>query len=77
MGLGVAGLAVLGLTLSYFIFNFIEEGFGLLQNMTIVLETLTGFLLELNLLRTRVGWWNLYKSCRCWSDLVGGRSRYS
>ncbi len=41
MGLGVAGLAVLGLTAFFiFFFQFFMGGDGLLLDMTIVLETL-------------------------------------
>jgi K(+)-stimulated pyrophosphate-energized sodium pump len=52
MGLGVAGLAVLGLTGFFIIIiQFFMKGvWTSTEDMTIVLETLAGFLLELNLL---------------------------
>jgi K(+)-stimulated pyrophosphate-energized sodium pump len=51
MGLGVAGLAVLGLTGFFIIFfRFFMNGVWTnTEDMTIVLETLAGFLLEQNL----------------------------
>jgi K(+)-stimulated pyrophosphate-energized sodium pump len=75
MGLGVAGLAVLGLTAFFiFFYNFLWDGdvsFG--TNMTIVLETLAGFSLgaESIALFARVGGGIYTKAADVGADLVG------
>jgi len=63
MGLGVAGLAVLGLTAFFIIFFqfFMNGEWTSTQDMTIVLETLAGFSLGAEIICTC--WWrNLYES---------------
>jgi len=75
MGLGVAGLAVLGLT-SFFIFFFHQFMGGIWTNtsdMTIVLETLAGFSLgaESIALFARVGGGIYTKAADVGADLVG------
>jgi K(+)-stimulated pyrophosphate-energized sodium pump len=75
MGLGVAGLAVLGLT-SFFIFfyHFFMNGVWTTnEDMTIVLETLTGFSLgaESIALFARVGGGIYTKAADVGADLVG------
>ena len=75
MGLGVAGLAVLGLT-SFFIFFFHQVMGGVWTNtsdMTIVLETLAGFSLgaESIALFARVGGGIYTKAADVGADLVG------
>ena len=75
MGLGVAGLAVLGLT-SFFIFFFHQVMGGIWTNtsdMTIVLETLAGFSLgaESIALFARVGGGIYTKAADVGADLVG------
>ena len=76
MGLGVAGLAVLGLTaffiLFYNMFMFSGEAFST-ENMTIVLETLAGFSLgaESIALFARVGGGIYTKAADVGADLVG------
>ena len=75
MGLGVAGLAVLGLTLFFIIFyNFFMGGeWTNLHDMTIVLETLAGFSLgaESIALFARVGGGIYTKAADVGADLVG------
>ncbi len=75
MGLGVAGLAVLGLSLLFFIFlgEFMKEEGGFYKNMTIVLETLAGFSLgaESIALFARVGGGIYTKAADVGADLVG------
>jgi K(+)-stimulated pyrophosphate-energized sodium pump len=75
MGLGVAGLAVLGLT-GFFIlfFNFFMKGtWTSVEDMTIVLETLAGFSLgaESIALFARVGGGIYTKAADVGADLVG------
>jgi K(+)-stimulated pyrophosphate-energized sodium pump len=75
MGLGVAGLAVLGLSLLFFIFigQFITNGGDFYTEMTIVLETLAGFSLgaESIALFARVGGGIYTKAADVGADLVG------
>jgi K(+)-stimulated pyrophosphate-energized sodium pump len=75
MGLGVAGLAVLGLSLLFFIFlgQFMTEGGNFYNEMTIVLETLAGFSLgaESIALFARVGGGIYTKAADVGADLVG------
>ena len=75
MGLGVAGLAVLGLTLlfMFFIGQFMGENGTFYDNMTIVLETLAGFSLgaESIALFARVGGGIYTKAADVGADLVG------
>jgi K(+)-stimulated pyrophosphate-energized sodium pump len=69
MGLGVAGLAVLGLTGFFILFNNYLGGESFsVDNMTIVLETLAGFSLgaESIALFARVGG-GIYTKAACWS----------
>ena len=75
MGLGVAGLAVLGLTAFFIIFYqvFMGGGWTSLEDMTIVLETLAGFSLgaESIALFARVGGGIYTKAADVGADLVG------
>lgn len=75
MGLGVAGLAVLGLSLLFFVFlgQFMTEGGNFYNDMTIVLETLAGFSLgaESIALFARVGGGIYTKAADVGADLVG------
>ncbi len=75
MGLGVAGLAVLGLTAFFiFFFHFFMEGtWTSTEDMTIVLETLAGFSLgaESIALFARVGGGIYTKAADVGADLVG------
>lgn len=75
MGLGVAGLAVLGLSLLFFIFlgQFMTEGGDFYAEMTVVLETLAGFSLgaESIALFARVGGGIYTKAADVGADLVG------
>ena len=75
MGLGVAGLAVLGLTLLFFFFvgQFMGQDGSFYENMTIVLETLAGFSLgaESIALFARVGGGIYTKAADVGADLVG------
>ena len=77
MGLGVAGLAVLGLTIFFIIFyNYFmggAEGVFSVDKMTIVLETLAGFSLgaESIALFARVGGGIYTKAADVGADLVG------
>lgn len=75
MGLGVAGLAVLGLSLLFFIFlgQFMTEGGNFYKEMTVVLETLAGFSLgaESIALFARVGGGIYTKAADVGADLVG------
>jgi len=75
MGLGVAGLAVLGLTAFFIIFfNFFMSGsWTSVEDMTIVLETLAGFSLgaESIALFARVGGGIYTKAADVGADLVG------
>ena len=75
MGLGVAGLAVLGLTAFFILFyNFFMDGaWTSTQDMTIVLETLAGFSLgaESIALFARVGGGIYTKAADVGADLVG------
>ena len=75
MGLGVAGLAVLGLTAFFiFFYQFLWVELGLfLDKMTIVLETLAGFSLgaESIALFARVGGGIYTKAADVGADLVG------
>ncbi len=75
MGLGVAGLAVLGLTLLFMIFvgQFMGQDGTFYDNMTIVLETLAGFSLgaESIALFARVGGGIYTKAADVGADLVG------
>lgn len=75
MGLGVAGLAVLGLSLLFFIFlgQFMTEGGNFYNDMTVVLETLAGFSLgaESIALFARVGGGIYTKAADVGADLVG------
>jgi K(+)-stimulated pyrophosphate-energized sodium pump len=75
MGLGVAGLAVLGLSLLFFIFlgQFMTDGGDFYKEMTIVLETLAGFSLgaESIALFARVGGGIYTKAADVGADLVG------
>ncbi len=75
MGLGVAGLAVLGLSLFFFIFlkQFMTEGGVFYDDMTMVLEALAGFSLgaESIALFARVGGGIYTKAADVGADLVG------
>ena len=75
MGLGVAGLAVLGLTLLFMFFagQFLGQEGSFYDNMTIVLETLAGFSLgaESIALFARVGGGIYTKAADVGADLVG------
>jgi K(+)-stimulated pyrophosphate-energized sodium pump len=75
MGLGVAGLAVLGLTAFFIIFYqvFMGGGWTSTEDMTIVLETLAGFSLgaESIALFARVGGGIYTKAADVGADLVG------
>ncbi|MDG3580988.1 sodium-translocating pyrophosphatase [Galbibacter pacificus] len=75
MGLGVAGLAVLGLSLFFLIFTgqFLGNGASFYENMTIVLEALAGFSLgaESIALFARVGGGIYTKAADVGADLVG------
>ena len=75
MGLGVAGLAVLGLSIFFLIFlnMFVTEGGDLYHEMTIVLESLAGFSLgaESIALFARVGGGIYTKAADVGADLVG------
>ena len=75
MGLGVAGLAVLGLTAFFIIFYniFMEGAWTNVNDMTIVLETLAGFSLgaESIALFARVGGGIYTKAADVGADLVG------
>ncbi len=75
MGLGVAGLAVLGLSLLFWFFlgQFMTEGGDFYMDMTIVLETLAGFSLgaESIALFARVGGGIYTKAADVGADLVG------
>lgn len=75
MGLGVAGLAVLGLSLLFFVFlgQFMTEGGNFYNDMTVVLETLAGFSLgaESIALFARVGGGIYTKAADVGADLVG------
>ena len=75
MGLGVAGLAVLGLTLFFILFfNYFMDGvWTSTEDMTIVLETLAGFSLgaESIALFARVGGGIYTKAADVGADLVG------
>ena len=75
MGLGVAGLAVLGLSLFFLLFvgQFITEGGNFYNEMTVVLEALAGFSLgaESIALFARVGGGIYTKAADVGADLVG------
>ena len=75
MGLGVAGLAVLGLSLffMFFINQFMNDGGDFYTNMTIVLEALAGFSLgaESIALFARVGGGIYTQAADVGADLVG------
>ncbi|MFV0529892.1 MAG: sodium-translocating pyrophosphatase [Flavobacteriales bacterium] len=75
MGLGVAGLAVLGLSLFFWIFlgQFMESEGSFYDNMTLVLESLAGFSLgaESIALFARVGGGIYTKAADVGADLVG------
>ena len=75
MGLGVAGLAVLGLSLLFWLFlgQFMGDEGSFYGNMTIVLETLAGFSLgaESIALFARVGGGIYTKAADVGADLVG------
>ena len=75
MGLGVAGLAVLGLSLFFIFFvgQFITGGGDFYQEMTVVLEALAGFSLgaECIALFARVGGGIYTKAADVGADLVG------
>ena len=75
MGLGVAGLAVLGLSLFFMIFvgRFMGGNGGFYENMTVVLEALAGFSLgaESIALFARVGGGIYTKAADVGADLVG------
>jgi len=75
MGLGVASLAVIGLTLLFlfFVSQFITEGGDFYKDMTVVLETLAGFSLgaESIALFARVGGGIYTKAADVGADLVG------
>lgn len=75
MGLGVAGLAVLGLSLLFFLFlkQFMGGEGDFYSNMTVVLETLAGFSLgaESIALFARVGGGIYTKAADVGADLVG------
>jgi K(+)-stimulated pyrophosphate-energized sodium pump len=75
MGLGVAGLAVLGLSLFFMVFvsTFMSEGGKFYEEMTMVLEALAGFSLgaESIALFARVGGGIYTKAADVGADLVG------
>ena len=75
MGLGVAGLAVLGLSLFFMFFlnQFMNDGGDFYTNMTVVLESLAGFSLgaESIALFARVGGGIYTKAADVGADLVG------
>lgn len=75
LGLGVAGLAVLGLSLFFLIFvgQFITDGGNFYKEMTVVLEALAGFSLgaESIALFARVGGGIYTKAADVGADLVG------
>lgn len=75
MGLGVAGLAVLGLSVFFMVFvkMFITEGGDFYDEMTVVLEALAGFSLgaECIALFARVGGGIYTKAADVGADLVG------
>ena len=75
MGLGVAGLAVLGLSLFFMVFvgTFMTEGGNFYDEMTMVLEALAGFSLgaESIALFARVGGGIYTKAADVGADLVG------
>src|SRR5699024_7204408 len=75
MGLGVAGLAVLGLSIFFLIFlnMFISDGGDFYYEMTVVLEALAGFSLgaESIALLARVGGGIFTKAADVGADLVG------
>lgn len=75
MGLGVAGLAVLGLSLFFmaFVGSFMKEGGNFYNDMTMVLEALAGFSLgaESIALFARVGGGIYTKAADVGADLVG------
>ncbi|CAM1368208.1 putative K(+)-stimulated pyrophosphate-energized sodium pump [Tenacibaculum sediminilitoris] len=75
MGLGVAGLAVLGLSLFFLLFigQFITDGENFYNEMTVVLEALAGFSLgaESIALFARVGGGIYTKAADVGADLVG------
>ena len=75
MGLGVAGLAVLGLTLFFIVFYkfFMGQTWTSTEDMTVVLETLAGFSLgaESIALFARVGGGIYTKAADVGADLVG------
>ena len=75
MGLGVAGLAILGLSLLFFLFlgQFMTDGGNFYNEMTVVLETLAGFSLgaESIALFARVGGGIYTKAADVGADLVG------
>ena len=75
MGLGVAGLAVLGLSIFFLLFlkMFVTEGGNFYHEMTIVLEALAGFSLgaESIALFARVGGGIYTKAADVGADLVG------
>lgn len=75
MGLGVAGLAVLGLSLFFLIFvnQFLTDGGNFYNEMTVVLEALAGFSLgaESIALFARVGGGIYTKAADVGADLVG------
>ncbi|HBK71458.1 MAG TPA: sodium-translocating pyrophosphatase, partial [Flavobacteriaceae bacterium] len=75
MGLGVAGLAVLGLTVFFIIFFklFMPDGWTNTADMTMILETLAGFSLgaESIALFARVGGGIYTKAADVGADLVG------
>ena len=75
MGLGVAGLAVLGLTVFFIVFFhfFMDGAWTTTEDMTIVLETLAGFSLgaESIALFARVGGGIYTKAADVGADLVG------
>ncbi len=75
MGLGVAGLAVLGLSLffMFFTYQFMDNSGSFYDNMTIVLEALAGFSLgaESIALFARVGGGIYTKAADVGADLVG------
>ncbi|CAM1351223.1 sodium-translocating pyrophosphatase [Tenacibaculum insulae] len=75
MGLGVAGLAVLGLSLFFLLFlgQFITDGGNFYNEMTVVLEALAGFSLgaESIALFARVGGGIYTKAADVGADLVG------
>ncbi len=75
MGLGVAGLAVFGLSLlfTFFMSQFLVEGGNFYNDMTVILETLAGFSLgaESIALFARVGGGIYTKAADVGADLVG------